>query len=171
MAAGDHAFAGLKLSEGMIWRSLLSGRNITILIVISLFVCFGMIIIFLWGVSSGTPSVTSGSEWTLESYTDATGILVPVITGSEITVRFGRDANITGNSGCNQYVAAYLVKGSLIAITYPISTKIACNKPGIMQQENAYIFDLSQVTSIQQSAGEMKLSDKNNKIILIFRPE
>ncbi len=149
----------------------LSKRNITILIGILLFVCFSIIIIFLYGLTSGTPSVSSGSEWTLESYADATGILVPVITGSEITARFGSDANITGASGCNQYVAAYLVKGNLIATTYPISTKISCTKPGIMQQETAYLLDLSQAASVQQNAGEMKLLDKNKKTILTFRPK
>ncbi|MEN6442925.1 MAG: META domain-containing protein [Methanoregula sp.] len=146
-------------------------RFIAILVGISLVICASLLIIFLGTITHNTSPVTSGSGWVLESYADATGILVPVITGTNITVRFGSDANITGTSGCNRYVAAYLVKGNLVAITPPISTKMSCTQPGIMQQENAYLANLPKATSIQQAAGEMKLLDSNKKILLKFRPE
>jgi heat shock protein HslJ len=154
-----------------ILRALPSGKIITIIIVISLVICVSLVIVVLGVTSSGTSSVKTGSEWFLESYTDATGVLVPVMTGTDITAQFGRDANITGTSGCNQYVAAYLLNGNLVAITPPLTTKINCSKPGIMQQENAYLMNLPNAASIQMSTTEMKILDKNKKVILEFRSE
>ena len=150
----------------------LSKRNITILIGILLFVCFSIIIIFLWGLTSGTPSVSSGSEWTLESYADATGSTGP---GHNWFRNY-----CTVWQRCKYHRSIWLQS---VCRCIPCERKPDCDnlsdfnqnllvpKPGIMQQENAYLLDLSQATSVQQNAGEMKLLDKNKKTILTFRPK
>ncbi|MFA7694700.1 MAG: hypothetical protein WCX63_04105, partial [Methanoregula sp.] len=67
-----------------------------------------LVLVFLFGLTSQPATLRSSPNWTLVSYRDATGILIPVINTGDITARFERGGNITGFSGCNLYTAAYL---------------------------------------------------------------
>jgi heat shock protein HslJ len=108
-------------------------------------------------------------NWTLVSYRDATGILIPVINTGDITAQFEREGNVTGFSGCNRYVAAYLLNANQIRITYPLRTSIVCTDPGIMQQEEAYFNNLAKTASLRTGPSEITLLDAQGNTLLVFR--
>ena len=110
------------------------------------------------------------NNWTLQSYTDATGIHIPVISGSNVTARFGRDGRVTGSAGCNWYAAAYQTRDYSINISGISSTKMFCQGPGVMIQESAFLADLSRVSSFRVSESSLKFYDAAGKNILVFVP-
>ena len=149
-----------------IWTT---NRPIMILAALALVVGVAFLIIFLFSLTAKPPVVTHDSDWSLESYQDSTGILIPVIDNTEITARFSTDGNLSGTAGCNSYSAVYLLYGKQIAITPPVQTKKSCTAPGIIQQETAFLADLSHAASLQKGGTGMKILNNESRVILIFR--
>ena len=127
-----------------------------------------LLFVFLWGLTVQAPVPGSTPNWTLVSYRDTTGILVPVINKGDITARFGQDGNVTGFSGCNPYVADFLENGKQMRITAPLHTTRTCADPGIMQQEEAYYHDLAQAASVQNGPSEIDVFDADGNTLLVF---
>ncbi|MDO9323354.1 MAG: META domain-containing protein [Methanoregula sp.] len=145
-----------------------TNRYITILVILGIAVSVAFLFIFLITLPQKPPAVTHETTWTLESYRDSTGILIPVIDGNAITARFGTDGNLSGTTGCNAYSAAYVIYGKKIAVTPPVQTHISCPSPGIMPQETAYLADLSRVAFLQAGGEGMKILDNESRVILTF---
>lgn len=114
--------------------------------------------------------VMAQTNWTLQSYTDATGSHIPAQGGTEVTAMFGSDGRMTGTAGCNRYFATYTTKDYQISITGIGSTKMFCHGPGIMEQESAFLEDLSETSSFRVSESSLKFYDANGKTILVFVP-
>jgi heat shock protein HslJ len=110
------------------------------------------------------------TNWTLQSYTDATGIHIPVISGSNVTAQFGRDGRVTGSAGCNGYAATYQTRDYSITISGSSSTKMFCHGPGVMEQESAFLVDLSGASSFRVSESSLKFYDAAGKAVLVFVP-
>jgi heat shock protein HslJ len=110
------------------------------------------------------------TNWTLQSYTDATSSPVQAQPGSEVTAMFGSDGRMTGTAGCNRYFATYTTKDYQISITGIGSTKMFCHGPGIMEQESAFLEDLSATSSFRVSESSLKFYDANGKTVLVFVP-
>ena len=108
------------------------------------------------------------TPWTLHSYGNTTGNLVPVKSGTEITAVFDRNGTITGFSGCNQYHANYTVRNLAITITPPASTKMFCGEAGIMEQEINYLNDLQKAVELRTSESDLILYDRSGKPVLVF---
>jgi heat shock protein HslJ len=145
-------------------------RYVRILGILILAVSVVILAIFLFSISVKPPEVTHDSYWVLESYRDSTGILIPVIDNTGITARFGADGILSGTSGCNNYSAAYLVQGKQIVIVPPrLQTQQICPAPGIMQQESAYLADLSSAVYLQTGGAGMKALNNESRVILSFR--
>lgn len=145
-------------------------RYVMIMVILGIAVCVVIMGLFLMNLSAKPPVVTHESYWILESYRDSTGILLPVIDGTEITAQFGNDGNLSGTSGCNTYSAAYLIYGKQIAVTPPVSTHQSCSAPGIMQQESAFLTDLPRAAYLQTGGNGMKVLNNESKILLTFHP-
>jgi heat shock protein HslJ len=122
------------------------------------------------GARASAGTVMTATNWTLQSYTDRTGILVPAITGSGVTVRFRPDGSMQGSSGCNQYAAAYTTRDYAITIANATSTLMFCAAPGIMDQESAYLADLPKAVEFRVSDSYLKLYDREGKQVLAFIP-
>ena len=125
-------------------------------------------LVFFAGFVIQEPVLKSSQNWTLVSYRDATGIQVPVIESGDITATFRNDGNITGLSGCNQYIAAYLINGKQIRITPPLHTSEMCSDAGIMAQESAYYTNLAKAATFQSGAVEMTVFDNDCRTLLVF---
>jgi heat shock protein HslJ len=128
-----------------------------------------LVLVFLSGLTAQPATLRSTPNWTLVSYRDATGILIPVINAGDITARFGQNGNITGFSGCNQYVSAYLENNRKIRITFPLNTGLVCPDAGIMQQETTYYNNLAKADSIQAGPSDITLLDVQGNTLLVFR--
>jgi heat shock protein HslJ len=112
----------------------------------------------------------SRSTWTLESLVDSTGIIIPARSGTEVTAQFDREGRISGNAGCNRYGATYQTRDYTINFTDTSSTKMFCPEPGVMDQESAFLADLSAVTSFRVSGSTLKMFNAAGKTVLVFAP-
>ena len=111
------------------------------------------------------------TNWTLQSYTDATGIPITVIAGSDVTARFGQDGRMTGRSGCNWYSALYTTNDYAINLSSESVTSMLCRDPGIMDQESAFLTDLSETSEFRVSESSLKFYDARGKTVLVFVSE
>ena len=115
------------------------------------------------------PAPLTETEWTLESFSSPDGQTVSsVIVGTTITAVFS-DGNVTGNAGCNSYGASYVLDGMNLTIEPPISTKMNCNEPeGVMEQENRYLNLLTDVSSYRVEGDHLTLADETGTDLLVF---
>ena len=107
-----------------------------------------------------TPLV--GTTWQALSYNNGKQAVVSVLTGTEITVVFGADGQLTGSAGCNNYMAGYTVDGDAITIGPAASSMMMCAEPeGVMEQETAYLTSLTTAAtySIQGDQLELRTAD------------
>ena len=123
-----------------------------------------------------TPSVEpqavaelTGTIWYMETYHDSQGNLVPFLSGSVITAKFGQDGTLSGSSGCNTYSGSYQLDGDQLQIGPLASTMMACLEPaGLMDQETAYLQVLSTAASFRLADGKLELLDDAGQVILVY---
>jgi heat shock protein HslJ len=98
--------------------------------------------------------------------------LVPLtaIAGSDVTARFGQDGRMTGHSECNWYSALYTIQDYAINLSRESVTSMLCWDPGIIDQESAFLADLSEVSSFRVSESSLKFYDNAGKTVLVFVP-
>ena len=114
--------------------------------------------------------VMTETAWTLQSYTDAAGLHRPAGSGTDTTAQFGRDGRMSGNAGCNRYTAAYETRDYSIIISEISSTEMACQGPGVMEQESAFLADLEKASSFRVSESFLKLYNNAGTPVLVFAP-
>ena len=86
------------------------------------------------------PTGLSGTAWTVVNYNNGNQAVVTLIAGSEISLKFGADGQVSGNAGCNQYGGGYQVQGANLKIGPLVNTSMACTSPeGVMDQEAKYL--------------------------------
>ena len=96
-----------------------------------------------------------GPTWSATGYNNGRGGFTSLIIGSEITAVFGEDGTLSGNASCNNYTASYTVDGDAIQIGPAASTRMMCNEPeGIMQQEQEYLAAL-ETAAVYRLDGDM----------------
>jgi heat shock protein HslJ len=143
------------------------------------YAAFGLVLLLVLIIVVGNYSVIrpdAGSEltrtnWTLQYLQDKTGIVVPVQSGSKVTAQFGRDGRVSGYSGCNHYTSTYTANDHSITATTESVTQILCWGPGVMEQESAYLADLSAVSSWRTGGSDLYLADASGRTVLVFNAE
>jgi heat shock protein HslJ len=128
-----------------------------------------VLLVFLSYLTAQPATLHVVPNWTLVSYRDATGILIPVINTGDITARFEPGGNVTGFSGCNQYVAAYLQNGNAMRITSSQHTTLVCTDPGITLQEETYFTNLAKTASLRTGPSEITVLDAQGTTLLVFQ--
>jgi heat shock protein HslJ len=147
------------------------GRNFYLVMALIGVMIFLIIFFNVPGTRASAVTTLVTSNWTLKTYADTTGLLVPVTDGTQITAHFGRDGLVSGSAGCNQYAAAYMVKEYALTITAPRSTKMYCSAPGVMEQETLYLSDIANATSFRIHDPDLNLYDASGRMTAVFRPE
>jgi heat shock protein HslJ len=131
-----------------------------------------MLIIYaqVQGVTRPVQVNLTGTSWMLTYYADNEGAIVPVMNGTEVTIRFGlaNGTSIGGYSGCNAYSYNYTISNSRLILTSGTTSGIFCSAPGMMQAESAYIHDLENTSTIRFRSGHLYLYDTAEKPLLIF---
>jgi len=115
-------------------------------------------------------AIMSRTCWTMQSYTDRTGILVPALTSPAVTAGFGSDGTLTGSGGCNRYTAHYTTKDYTMTISDTASTMMSCAAPGVMDQESAYLADLPRAASFRVDDSSLRIYDAGGRPVIIFVP-
>ncbi len=113
--------------------------------------------------SSGTPLV--GTNWVLSS----DGALGVPVTGVAVSIRFGSDKRVSGESGCNSYNAAYKVSGSSLTIGPNIATTLVLCQGPADAVERAYVALLPKVESYSIRGTTLTLSGAGDKVLLEYQ--
>jgi len=111
------------------------------------------------------------TNWTLTSLADRTGILVPVISGSEVTADFDpRNGRMGGSASCSWYSALYTTKDYSINLTMDPVADLKCWDPAVGEQEEEFLADLLKVSSFRVSDSELTFYDASGKTVMVFVP-
>ncbi len=144
--------------------------SLTFIIALALVGLLVLLILFvnLPGIKASAGISMTRSDWTLQSYADVTGTLVTVKPGTPVTAIFAGDSTVSGSTGCNLYHANYTGRDFAISVSTPVSTKIVCNDPNIMQQESVYLKDLVRSEELRISETNLRFYDESGKPVLVF---
>lgn len=111
----------------------------------------------------------AGTSWVATGYNNGKQAVVSTLSGTTLTAEFGKDGNIAGNSGCNNYTGAYKVNGAEIAIGPLASTMMACSDPaGVMEQEAQYLAALQSAATYQIEGNVLELRTKDGALAANF---
>jgi len=111
----------------------------------------------------------SGTNWEVIGYNNGKQAVTSVIAGTTLTASFGKDGNLSGNAGCNNYNGPYKVNGSQITIGPLASTMKACADPaGVMDQEAQYLAALGTAATYQVENNVLELRTKDGALAADF---
>ena len=117
---------------------------------------------------TSTPGVTGGS-WSLDSYQDENGTLVPVLPGTTITARFDDDGKVTGSAGCNLYSGGYHQDKTALSVSTLAQTLKFCMEPeGIMEQEARFMELIGSAAGWKINDGRLIITDATGATTLVF---
>jgi len=105
----------------------------------------------------------AGTTWDVLSYNNGKQAVTSVLADTTITIEFGEDGTISGNSSCNSYSGSYKVTGKQIEIGPLASTMMYCAEPtGLMDQETQYLAALQTATAygVEGTTLELRTSDE-----------
>jgi len=122
-------------------------------------------------IRSSAGITMAATEWQVQSYADATGVMVPALSDPLITAQFRKDGLVTGRSGCNYYSASYATEGYMLTVWDRAHTDMFCDGPGVMAQESAYLSDLVASAGFRVSDTSLKTYDRAGKPLLVFVPK
>jgi heat shock protein HslJ len=145
-------------------------RDPMVWVAIALLGCLILLVVFVNvpGIRASAGTTMAQTDWQLQSYADATGVLVPALTDPVVTIRFGQDGSVTGFSGCNRYAATYTTKDYSINISSAAQSAAYCPEPGVMAQESAYLADLDATTEFRLTESNLKMFARTGKPLLVF---
>lgn len=106
----------------------------------------------------------NGTSWSLSTI-DETAAL----QGTLVTLAFA-DGQVSGSSGCNSYGGSYKVDGEKITIRSLVSTLMACQDTGIMEQEQTYMQYLQNAQIYQIDSDQLQITTVDGKA-LVFTPQ
>ena len=110
-----------------------------------------------------------GTSWEVISYNNSRQAVVGVLADTEITANFG-EREISGDSGCNQYVAGYSVKGRAIEISPAAQTLRFCSEPeGVMEQETAFVMALESAATYTIEGDTLWMRTSADEIAVIMK--
>jgi heat shock protein HslJ len=106
------------------------------------------------------PAGLSGTAWTVVNYNNGNQAVVTLIAGSEISLKFGADGQVSGNAGCNQYGGAYQAEGANLKVGPLVNTSMACASPeGVMEQETKYLAALQNAATYVIEGNTLTIRD------------
>lgn len=107
-----------------------------------------------------------GNLWGLEAYATSEGEMAQVPSGAEVAAYF-TEGQVSGNNGCNNYAAMYIVEGDSITITLGPSTLMACPPP-LDEVETQYMANLAAATTFSVEDDQLQLFDNDGNLLLVF---
>ena len=114
----------------------------------------------------------TGSCWTLISYADTSGTIIPLPAGADANLTFSPAGRSTlgGYAGCNWYSYSYNQHNATsLQLTDRIATKRLCDSPAVMLAEADYLNDLDNTSKVQFRNGEIRFFDTSDRPLLVFR--
>ncbi len=110
-----------------------------------------------------------GTSWEVISYNNGRGGVTSLVIGTEITANFGEDGQLTGDSGCNSYSAAYENGDGNISVGPSAVTLRFCAEPeGTMEQESEYLAALQTAATYQVEGNSMNMRTADGATVANF---
>lgn len=116
-----------------------------------------------------------GTVWSLLGFVapnEAADANVPLILGDglipgtaiDLTLQ---DGDAAGSAGCNRYFAGFTLKGDVLAMSAVGSTRMACQDPeGLMQQESRYLATLQAATAARVYGDRLWLETDDGRALV-----
>jgi len=115
------------------------------------------------------PGDVLGCNWHLYADPERSAIEEEEIPeGADVTLTFGEDGSLSGNSGCNNYFADYTLEKGRLEIGMIGSTKMACADGDLMDLESKYLNKFGQVEAAYVNGDSLFLMNENGVAILSF---
>jgi heat shock protein HslJ len=109
-----------------------------------------------------------GTSWYLEEL-GPTGNVRPALATTEVTLSFTEGSKLAGSAGCNLYFGQYSSgEDGTFAVSGLGSTKMFCNQPGVMQQEQDLLNGLQSAERYEVSGGLLHITGDGME--LVFSP-
>jgi len=89
--------------------------------------------------SPQSTTALAGPTWRVTGYNNGTGGVVSTVSGTEISMVFGDDGRVSGNSGCNMFNGSYMLSGSSLSFGPLATTRRACVSEEANQQEQLFL--------------------------------
>jgi len=120
----------------------------------------------LAGCGGDPASLPHGSEWIIDDIAGAS-----VVKGSRVSLEFGPEGHVSGNSSCNRYTTQYTLSGEGLTIAKGAGTRMMCDPP-LMEQERTFLDALSTVNAFDLAAdGALVLTTADGRTIRARRGE
>ena len=111
----------------------------------------------------------AGTNWEVVGYNNGKQAVTSVLLNTTITASFGKDGNLTGNAGCNDYNGPYKVDGNKVTIGPLASTMKFCNDPaGVMDQESQYLAALQSAATYLMEGNVLELRTADGALAADF---
>jgi heat shock protein HslJ len=121
------------------------------------------------GGSASNP--LAGTQWQMQDYAGATGF-VTVLKGAVPTIEFGKDDQVSGTGGCNDYTGTYTVDGDALTFGPLAATMKACSEPeGVMEQETAFMSLLQSATGFKLDGGQLHILNDKGYLVILLNPQ
>jgi heat shock protein HslJ len=99
-----------------------------------------------------------GTAWDVLAYNNGKQAVVSVLAKTKLTATFGKDGNLTGFAGCNDYNASYKVAASKVSIGPVATTRKSCEEPaGVGEQEAAYLAAVQTAATYRVEGSQLEL--------------
>jgi heat shock protein HslJ len=113
------------------------------------------------------------TRWLLTGYNNGQGGFASVLAGTEVTASFGKDGNLDGSAGCNNYNSSYQVEdpsasSGAMSVGMVASTMMMCPEPGIMEQETAYLAALQSAAAYEIQGDQLAIVGADGTRLLTY---
>lgn len=114
------------------------------------------------------PVTLTGHPWNVLNVNNGKEAVVSLVAGTTITLEFGTDGHVSGNSGCNTYTGSYTVDGSNLKVGPLASTRMACADPaGVMEQEQQFLQALEKAATFDIQDNVLTIRDSGDAMQVV----
>ena len=110
--------------------------------------------------TASAPTGLAGTAWKVTGYNNGKQAVVSVIIGTELTLNFSAEGQVSGNAGCNNYNGSYQSTGDSLKVGPLASTRKFCTTPdGVMDQETQYLTALQNAVTYKIEGNNLTIRD------------
>jgi heat shock protein HslJ len=109
----------------------------------------------------------SGPTWRVTNINNGNDAVVSTVSGTQVSMVFGEDGRVSGDSGCNTFNGPYTISGSSISFGPLASTLRACIPDEVSQQEQHFYAALDATTTYELNGDRLTFRSDAGAIQLV----
>lgn len=103
----------------------------------------------------------SGPTWRVTGYNNGMDAVVSLVPGTQLSMLFGEDGRVSGDTGCNMFSGPYTLSGSKVSFGPLVSTRRACLADKANRQEQQFLAALAASTTYELNGDRLTFRDSN----------